>query len=79
MSERYTPTQLRANLYALLDQVLDSGTPLEVVRRGRVLRIVPDQEGDPLLRIRTNPALINGDPEELVELDWSGEWNPDLP
>lgn len=34
-------SELRRNVYPLLDEVLESGTPLEIERRGRRLRIVP--------------------------------------
>lgn len=34
-----TPTELRSNIYNLLDEVLDSGIPLEINKGGRKLRI----------------------------------------
>ena len=33
---------VRQNIYQLLDQVLDTGVPLEIERKGRKLRIVPE-------------------------------------
>ena len=33
-----TPTELRANIYNLLDQVLKTGIPLEVRRRGQDIK-----------------------------------------
>jgi len=70
-----TASKLRANIYRLLDQVLESGVPLEVERRGHLLRIVP-AEGSPLDRLPRRPDYLKGDPEELVHRDWSGEWRP---
>lgn len=70
-------SQLRQDVYNLLDQVLATGEPLEVKRKGRTLRIVPEQTGSKLDRIVPIPDLIVGDPEDLVEIDWSAEWDPE--
>lgn len=72
-----TPSELRANLYRLLDEVLETGVPLEIERRGRHLRIVADPPVSRLDRLVPHPGTIIGDPEDLVEMDWSGYWNPD--
>ncbi|MDN5853820.1 MAG: type II toxin-antitoxin system Phd/YefM family antitoxin [Actinomycetia bacterium] len=78
MSEPVTLSQLRQNVYRLIDHVLDTGEPLEINRKGRRLRLVLDEpQGDRLAAIHTNPNAIVGDPEELVSLDWSGEWDAD--
>lgn len=68
-------TKLRENVYALLDEVLETGTPLEVERKGRKLLILPQDPVSKLSRLRVRPT-IKGDPEDLVHLDWSGEWKP---
>ncbi|HLF42462.1 MAG TPA: type II toxin-antitoxin system Phd/YefM family antitoxin [Acidimicrobiia bacterium] len=76
-----TATKLRQNIYAVLDAVLESGVPAEIRRKGKLLRIVPveDDSEDRMERLRRLPArpdLIIGDPDELVEIDWSGLWKP---
>lgn len=71
-----TATELRRNIYQLLDEVLETGTPLEVTRKGRVLRVVPLEAAPRLERLRERRDAIRGDPEDLVHLDWSGEWRP---
>lgn len=75
----YSITALRADLYRILDQVLESGSPIEIERNGRRLRIAPVETAGPLARIRPDPGLISGDPEDLVHMDWSDEWVPTLP
>lgn len=45
--------------------------PLEVERRGRRLRIVPVDSGSKLDRIDGDPDAIVGDPDELVDVDWT--------
>jgi antitoxin (DNA-binding transcriptional repressor) of toxin-antitoxin stability system len=76
-------SELRANVYRLLDQVLETGEPLEIERGGRRLRIVPADPVPPVgselerLKGRGNPDYIVGDPEDLVHMEWSVHWNPD--
>lgn len=68
-------SQLRQDVYRLLDEVLRTGEPLEIERKGRRLRIVPEDTPSRLGRIQTRPDLIIGDPEDLVTIEWSGEWD----
>lgn len=73
-----TASRLRDNIYNILDSVLETGEPVEIERKGRILRIVADAPlGLKRSRITTRPGLINGDPADLVDIDWSKEWNPD--
>ncbi|MBI5017730.1 MAG: type II toxin-antitoxin system Phd/YefM family antitoxin [Deltaproteobacteria bacterium] len=71
-----TASKLRENIYRLLDQVLDTGVPLEVERRGRVLRIVPAGPQEKLSHLVRRDAFLRCDPDEIVHVDWSGEWQP---
>jgi hypothetical protein len=66
---------LRENIYRLLDEVLETGVPIEIERRGKILRIVPGETRSKLDNLRPRPHLLT-DPEELVHLDWSEEWRP---
>ena len=68
---------LRANIYKLLDQVLESGKPLEVVRKGKLLMIVPEKQPGKMAKLVRHKCLT-GDPESIVHMDWSGEWHDDL-
>ena len=73
-----TASKLRENIYRILDRVLETGIPVEIVREGRRLRIVRVDE-EPVGKLRNlepHPDALVGDPEELVHLDWSGEWRP---
>jgi prevent-host-death family protein len=73
-----TPTELRANIYNLLDEVLDTGVPLEIKKGDKKLRIVPVERVDKLQNLTRKPEVIVGDPEELVEISWENEVNLDL-
>jgi prevent-host-death family protein len=67
-----TASQLRQNIYRLLDRVIKTGQPLEIERRGQKLRIVPAEKLSRLGRLPKR-RCIAGDPERLMSLDWSGE------
>ena len=71
-----TASELRQNIYKLLDQVLESGVPLEIERNGRRLRVIPTDAPRKLDRVIGHPDYVVGDPEELVHIDWSNEWRP---
>ncbi len=70
-----TVSKLRQNIYQLLDRVIETGQPLELERKGRKLRIVPVGPCSRLDRLPKRKC-IQGDPEELVSMDWSSEWKP---
>jgi hypothetical protein len=71
-----SPTKLRSNLYRVLDEVLRTGLPVEVERRGKRLRISPVEPASKLAKLKSKPKAIVGDPEDLVHIDWSSEWKP---
>lgn len=74
-----TPTELRSNIYNLLDEVLDSGVPIEISKGNRKLRIVPVEKVDKLQNLILKPNVIKGNPEDLVNISWEKEVNLDLP
>ena len=67
-------TKARADLYKIVDRVLETGVPVEIERRGRKIRIVPVRPKSKLDNLVKHPGTIIGDPEEIVHVDWSGEW-----
>ena len=70
-------SQLRANVYRLLDEVLATGQPLEIKRNGKILVIAPKEEVSFWDRLPRREGAIVGDPNDLIHIDWSSEWNPD--
>ena len=74
-----TPTELRTNIYKLLDEVVKTGTPIEIKRGNRRLRIVPVEAPDKFQNLVSRPDVIQGNPEEIVDLSWEGEVSLDLP
>ena len=74
-----TPTELRSNIYNLLDEVLRTGIPLEINKGDRKLRIVPVEKVDKLQSLIARPDVIKGDPDDLVDISWEKDVNLDLP
>lgn len=78
---RITATALRSNIYKVLDEIIETGVPVEIERNGAVLRIVPDKPKlNKLDNIKPIPNLVVGDIEDLDKIDWSDvwEWDDDL-
>ncbi|MEX2465754.1 MAG: type II toxin-antitoxin system Phd/YefM family antitoxin [Gemmatimonadota bacterium] len=74
MSKVYSPSRLRANLYRLLDEVLETGVPIEINRDGQRLRIVPAEPVSRIATLTPDPDYLPGDPDDILHLDWSDEW-----
>ena len=70
-----TASELRSQIYRLLDQVVETGQPLEVERKGARLRIAVDQPRKKLDRLVTRKCIV-GDPDDLAAMDWSDTWSP---
>jgi antitoxin (DNA-binding transcriptional repressor) of toxin-antitoxin stability system len=70
-------SKLRANVYRLLDEVLESGRPLEIERKGKIVVIAPQEQQSLWERLPRREGYIVGDPDELIHMDWLSEWNPD--
>ncbi len=68
-----TASKLRENIYKVLDRVLTTGVPVEINRKGKVLKIIPPQGYSKLSKIKKRD-VIRGSPQDIVHVDWSGEW-----
>jgi antitoxin (DNA-binding transcriptional repressor) of toxin-antitoxin stability system len=74
-----TASKLRSNIYRFLDEVIDTGEPLEIDRGGKKARIIAVKPAEKLSTLRKRKLII-GDPENIVSIDWSGAWTGhDLP
>jgi hypothetical protein len=71
---RITASALRQDIYRILDQVIETGEVVEIERKGKVLRILPPQPRRRLDLLPKRDAIV-GDPEDLVHIDWSAEWD----
>jgi len=77
-----TPTELRGNLYKILDRIIETGEPVEVVRNGEKLeiKVKGKKPVSKLDRIEPRPWVIDGDPDDLINLqlwEWDADYNMD--
>src|SRR2546427_36870 len=70
---RITASKLRQDIYRILDEAIATGIPVEVMRKGTILRIVPDKRASKLTRLRKRSGF-EGDPDEIIGMDWSKYW-----
>ena len=71
---RLSSEKLNEDLGHVLDEVLERGTPVEIERKGHIFKIVAEREGNKLDNLEPHDAIV-GDPESIVFIDWSKEWN----
>ncbi len=67
------PTEFRKNIYKLLDQVVSTGIPIEIERKGKRIKIIPEKKTKKLDNLKRR-KIFNCDPQDLVHIDWSSEW-----
>ena len=67
------PSKLREDIYNLLDQVIETGIPLEVKRKGKTLKIMLDKKASKLSNLKKR-KIMTAKPDYYVHLDWSKEW-----
>lgn len=76
--KKVTLTELSNNIERLLDEVLETGIPLEINKNGKLLKIVPLEKQDKLQNLTFKSDAIQGNPDDLVTISWEQEINIDL-
>jgi hypothetical protein len=73
-----TPTELRKNIYRVLDRVAETGNPETIERNGLVFRIICESPGKKLEKLigKNHPKAYRGNSDEIITMDWSKEWKP---
>ncbi len=76
-------SKFREDVYRLIDQVIETGLPLEIERKGTVLEVVAKTRPSKLERLKASrlkrePIMSEEDLESIVHIDWSSEWRPVL-
>ncbi len=72
-------TELRGNIYNLLDEVLNTGIPIEIDKGGKKLKIMPVSKTNKLQNLISRPDVIKGEPDDLIDISWEKEVSLDLP
>lgn len=70
---RVTASKLRENIYKILDEAIETGVPVEVVRKGNVVRIVPEKRVSKLSRLKKRKAF-KGNSDDIIGMDYMAEW-----
>ncbi len=74
MSSPLSVTKLRQDIYRVLDSVLETGEPVEILRGGRKLLIVPaEARPSPLDRPFRNALACTPDELESTRFEWSAD------
>lgn len=75
----FTISSLRENIYNILDNILETGVPIFIRRKGKILKIVVEGKVDKLEKLKSLPKrdIICDDPDDLIHIDWSSEWKKD--
>lgn len=66
-------TALRNNLFKIVDQVIQTGNPVLLERKGQRLKIVLEEKKSKLENLKPHDCII-GNPDDLVQLK-VGEWH----
>ncbi|MEJ2282145.1 MAG: type II toxin-antitoxin system Phd/YefM family antitoxin [Desulfobacterales bacterium] len=66
-------TALRNNLFKIVDQVIETGNPVLLERKGQKLKIVLEEKKSKLDNLKSHNC-ITGDPDDLVQVK-VGEWH----
>lgn len=78
MGDALNATQLRAQLYRVLDEVIATGRPRRLVRKGHRLLISLESTPQRLdLDALPRRRATDLSPEELADLSWEHAWEPD--
>ena len=67
-----------SNTEILLKKIVESNTSIEVQFDEKKIIIALSEHANKLKRLKRHEGCIVGDPEDIVHLDWSGEWRNDI-
>ena len=73
-----TASKPREDVYNLIDQVLESGKPVVIERKGHRLLLILEKKEPKLFRL-VKRCILPGDAESIVHRDWLKDWNRDQP
>jgi hypothetical protein len=66
-------TALRNNLFKIVDELIETGNPVELERKGHRLKIVVEEKKSKLDNLKRHDCII-GNPDDLVDLKVA-EWH----
>ena len=60
-------TALRNNLFKIVDEVIETGNPVELERKGHRLKIIVEEKKSKLDNLKRHDCIV-GNPDELIDL-----------
>lgn len=68
-----TPSKLRENLFNILDELIQTGKPIEIKRKNKILKITVEPPQSKLDNLKKRNVL-NCEPDEIIINNWEKEW-----
>ncbi len=78
MAQKASNANIKRDILELLDKVAKTGIPVEIERKGKRLLITPAEKRRDLDSLDEHPEFVIGNPDDLVHIDWSAEWKPQI-
>ncbi len=69
-------TSLRGKLFKVVDEVIRTGIPAEIERKGQRVKIVPETKKSKLDNLKPHDCIV-GDPDDLIALKVAPWHEPD--
>ena len=69
-------TNLRKNLFRILDKAARTGKSVEIESKGRKFKIIALERPDKFASLQKHPDVFSGDLDSLINIDWMTEWRP---
>ena len=70
---KLTVTKFRQDIYKYLDKAIDTGIPIELERKGNIIKIIIDNPKSILSNLEPH-NYFTGDYKEIDKIDWIKEW-----
>ncbi len=69
-------TNLRKDLFRILDRAARTGKAIEIESKGRRFQIIALGRPDKFAGLQKHPDVFSGELDRLVAIDWMTEWRP---
>ena len=74
ISMNISATAFRKNLFQVLDKLDDTSSSLRIKCKNNTFILTPEKKNSKLSKLKPH-NVINGKPEDLLNLDWSEAWS----
>ena len=68
-----TPSEFRKDIYNKLDLVISTGQPIEIKRKGKILKVIIEDDPGKLSNLKKRDIIKCND-NDLIYIDWLKEW-----